>query len=96
MDNKPNLPRNTASNSIRSKKHKELLALREENNRLKNELKNISKQLSLHINKQLRDKSNLENDDEKDAKLIDRNLANSHKRLEIVEYEYEHLKHRLK
>ena len=90
------MPRNTACNSIRSKKHKELLALREENNRLRNELKNISKQLSLHINKQLRDKSNLENDDEKDAKLIDRNLANSHKRLEIVEYEYEHLKHRLK
>ena len=58
-------------------------------------MKDISKQLSMHINKQLREKSNFGNDDEKEIKFIDGNILNERKRLDIALYEYKHLQYRL-
>lgn len=78
-----------------SKKHLFLQSLREENNRIRDELKQISKQLSLHINRQLREKSNFGSDIEKEIKFLDGNLQNEIKRLEIIQYEHAHLKHTL-
>ena len=62
--------------------------LRDENTRIRNELKQISNALSTHINRQLRDKSNNEIDIDKEIKFLDGNIINASKRLEIIEYEY--------
>jgi hypothetical protein len=80
----------------KGKKHAFLISLREENNRIRNELKLISKQLTIHINRQLRDKSNFNADFEKELKFLEGNLTNANKRLEIVEYEFEQTKYLLR
>ena len=63
--------------------------LREENNSIREELKRISKVLSSHINRQLRIKSNLNIDDDKEIKFMEGNIVNARKRLDIIEYEYQ-------
>ena len=77
------------------KKQPYLLSLREENNRIRDELKDISKQLSMHINQQLRLKSNFGDDEGRELKFIDGNIQNERKRLEIAQYEYEHWRYKL-
>jgi hypothetical protein len=81
------------SSSLAGRKNLYLHSLREENNRIRDELKQISKQLSMHINKQLRDKSNFHIDTDKEVKFIEGNILNEHKRLEIVQYEFEHTRY---
>jgi hypothetical protein len=75
--------------NLKLKKPSFLLSLREENNRIREELKQISKQLSLHINRQMREKMASNVDFEKETKFIDGNLLNSQKRMEIADHEYE-------
>ena len=62
--------------------------LREENTKIRNELKQISNALSTQINRLLRDKSNNDIDVDKEIKFLDGNIINAGKRLEIIEYEY--------
>ena len=75
------------SNSV-GRKQGLLHSLREENTRIRNDLKQISKALSTHINRQLRDKSNTGIDVDKEIKFLDGNILNARKRLEIIEYEH--------
>ena len=69
--------------------------LKDENNEIREDLKRISKALSSHINKQLRIKSNINVDEDKEIKFMDGNIINARKRLEIVEYEYQQMRWRL-
>jgi hypothetical protein len=56
-------------------------------------LKQMSKQLSTHINRQLRVKSNFNVDIDKEVKFIEGNILNENKRLEIIHYEYDHTRY---
>lgn len=66
-----------------------LISLREENSRIREELKQISKQLSMHINRQIREKVTSNFDFEKEARFLEGNLVNSLKRMEIADHEYD-------
>lgn len=79
------------------KKNVFLVSLRKENGRIRDELKEISRQLSVHIGKQLKQNANGGRDGdgrdgEKEMKVLEGSLVNAHKRYENTEVEHRRIR----
>jgi hypothetical protein len=79
------------------KKNVFLVSLRKENGRIRDELKEISRQLSVHIGKQLKQNASggrdgEGRDGEKEMKVLEGSLVNAHKRYENTEVEHRRIR----